>query len=78
MKKILKYNSFLKEATLSGDKRMSYSLSRTGKSKAMKNLVSEIETSNINNFDIKLDIINDISDFPSDDDKVIWIRNYYI
>jgi len=75
VKKILKYNRFLKEATLSGDKRMPYSLSRTGKSQAMKKLVSEIETSNINNFDIKLDIINDISDFPSADDKVIWIRN---
>ena len=54
MKKILRYNRFIKEATLSGDKKMPYSLSRKGKSVAMKKLVNEIETSNINNFDIKL------------------------
>jgi hypothetical protein len=73
MKKILRYNRFIKEATLSGDKQMPYSLSRRGKSVAMKKLVNEIETSNINNFDIKLDLSK--GDIPGDDEKVIWIRN---
>ena len=73
MKKILRYNRFIKEATLSGDKKMPYSLSRKGKSVAMKKLVNEIETSNINNFDIKLDLSK--GDIPGDDEKVIWIRN---
>jgi hypothetical protein len=73
MKKILKYNKFIKEATLSGDKEMPYSLSRSGKTVAMKKLVDEIETSNINNFDIKLVLSN--GDIPGDDEKVIWIRN---